>query len=70
MTDTRQVTSKQGDTLDMICQRSFGYTSAITEDVMALNPHIKNTAVLESGVTIVLPIAKPVQTLPLIQLWD
>lgn len=70
MTDTRQVTSKQGDTLDMICHRYFGYTRAITEDVMAMNPHIKNTAVLESGVTIVLPIAKPVQTLPLIQLWD
>ena len=70
MSDTRQVTSKQGDTIDMICQRYFGYTSAITEQVMSLNPHLKNTAVLESGVTIVLPIAKPVQTLSIIQLWD
>ncbi|OBX79126.1 tail protein X [Faucicola atlantae] len=70
MTDTRQVTSKQGDTLDMICQRYFGYTAAITEQVMSLNPHLRNIAVLASGVSITLPIAPPVQTLPIIALWD
>lgn len=64
------IRTKQGDTVDSICQRYFGYTSAITEQTFALNPHIKSTLVFESGVTLILPTVAPVQQLPIVQLWD
>jgi phage tail protein X len=50
------VLSQQGDTVDLICHRHYGYTAGITEQVLDLNPGLAARGpVLPAGVTITLP---------------
>lgn len=66
------VLSRQGDTVDLICHRQFGYTAGITEQVLDLNPGLAAMgAVLPAGITIKLP-DKPAKaaTSNTVNLWD
>ncbi len=65
------VYSLQGDTLDAICQRHYGFTSGITEDVLTANPGLADLGpVLPVGQKILLPRYQPQQTKSTIKLWD
>lgn len=66
----RTVQSKQGDTVDIICLRYFGFTGGVTEQVMALNPHLTQfDLVLPKQVAILLPTAPSQHQQQVIQLW-
>lgn len=66
----RIVQTMQGDTVDLICLRYFGYTGGVTEQVMALNPQLTNyDLVLPSLIDITLPDAPKRQQKEIIQLW-
>lgn len=65
------VSAQQGDTVDSICQRYYGYTSGITEEVLKVNPGLADLgAVLPIGQKIVLPRFQPLQTQSTVKLWD
>ena len=66
----RNVVSKQGDTIDLICHRYFGVTGGVTEQVMAMNAHlIQYDLVLPGGVLITLPDSPKRTQKKIIQLW-
>lgn len=66
----RTVQTIHGDTIDLICQRYFGKTGGVTEQVMALNPHLVSyNAVLPSQLKIILPAAPNRTQKQVIQLW-
>ena len=64
------VTAQENDTVDLICWRYFDTTAGITEQVLAINPHIDSRSpILEMGTLVSLPDAyTPVQKT--INLWD
>lgn len=66
------ILSRQGDTVDLICHRHFGYTAGITEQVLDLNPGLAAKGpTLKAGVTIKLP-DNPAKSAAsnVINLWD
>lgn len=66
----RQVISLQGDTVDLICYRYFGFTGGVTEQVMAMNPHLAHyDVVLPKEVVINLPYSPKRTQKNIIQLW-
>lgn len=67
-----QVRAMQGDTVDMICQRHYGRTAAVTEAVLDANPGLAELGpILPPGTLVELPeLAPPPQNNNLIQLWD
>lgn len=66
----RIVMTQQGDTVDLICLRYFGFTSGVTEQVMTLNPQLHNyDLVLPKEVDIQLPSAPKRSQKQVIQLW-
>lgn len=66
----RVVSTLQGDTVDLICLRYFGFTGGVTEQVMSINPHLVNyDLTLPTGVEIQLPIAPERTQKQVIQLW-
>lgn len=67
-----QVRAMQGDTIDMICQRHYGRTAAVTEAVLDANPGLAELGpILPPGALVELPeLAPPPQNNNLIQLWD
>lgn len=66
----RIVQTLQGDTVDLICLRYFGFTGGVTEQVMDLNPQLVNyDLVLPAHVDIQLPTAPTRQKKQVIQLW-
>ncbi|MBZ6064697.1 tail protein X [Aeromonas schubertii] len=66
-----QLRAQQGETLDLILHRHYGYTAGITEQVLALNPGLADQGpLLPIGTLITLPDAPTHATAPLIQLWD
>lgn len=66
-----QLRAQQGDTLDLILYRHYGYTAGITEQVLALNPGLAEQGpILPMGTLITLPDAPTQAAAPLIQLWD
>lgn len=66
-----QLRAQQGDTLDLILHRHYGYTAGITEQVLALNPGLAERGpILPMGSLITLPDAPTQAAAPLIQLWD
>lgn len=70
---TKQVRSVQGDTLDLICWRELGQTSAVTEAVMAdpANHGLVGLGpILPSGTLVTLPDAPPPPTQTLVSLWS
>lgn len=65
------VISRQGDSVDLICHRHYGYTAGITEQVLAANPGLAARGpVLPAGVSITLPDAPAKAAAPVINLWD
>ncbi|ATD40342.1 tail protein X [Aeromonas salmonicida] len=66
-----QLRSQQGDTLDLILFRHYGYTAGITEQVLDLNPGLAALGpILPTGTFINMPAAPTQAEQPLIQLWD
>ena len=66
-----QLRSQQGDTLDLILFRHYGYTAGITEQVLNLNPGLAALGpVLPTGTLINMPEAPTQAEQPLIQLWE
>lgn len=65
------VTSVQGDTVDLICARHYGYTAKVTEDVLAANPGLAALGVqLPVGTRVKLPAITPAPIKNTIKLWD
>jgi phage tail protein X len=66
----RIVQTVQGDTVDLICLRYFGFTGGVTEQVMSLNPQLVNyDLVLPQLIDIKLPDSPKRQQYQVIQLW-
>ncbi|MGO2507151.1 MAG: tail protein X [Psychrobacter alimentarius] len=66
----RVVSTLQGDTVDLICLRYFGFTGGVTEQVMSLNPQLANyDLILPQLIDIKLPDAPKRQQKQVIQLW-
>jgi len=66
----RIVQTIQGDTVDLICLRYFGFTGGVTEQVMSLNPQLVNyDLVLPQLIDIKLPDSPKRQQYQVIQLW-
>lgn len=63
----------QGDTIDMIAHRHFGYSAGITEEILAINPGIaRHGEFVPEGMSVKLPIKTAIETptAKLLQLWD
>ncbi|WP_039918808.1 tail protein X [Cellvibrio mixtus] len=70
-TRTDSVISVQGDTVDMICVRHYGYTAKVTEQVLAANPGLAALgAQLPVGTRVKLPAIAPVPIKNIVKLWD
>lgn len=66
-----RVTAMQGDTVELICYRHYGYTAGITEQTLANNPGLAALGpVLPMGTTVVLPDQPAQQEKTTIKLWD
>lgn len=66
-----QLRAIQGDTLDLLLHRYYGYTAGITEQVLALNPRLAELGpVLPIGTLVTLPDAPTQATVTQINLWD
>ncbi len=62
--------AKQGETIDMICQRIYGKTMGATEQVIEANPQLNySSPFLEVGTLIYCP-DLTVRTTESINLWD
>lgn len=62
---------KEGELVDEVCQRYYGYTSGAVEQVYLANPNLADLGEIPGvGVVLVLPdLAPPVST-DQIQLWQ
>lgn len=66
-----QLRSLQGDTLDLILFRHYGYTAGITEQVLNLNPGLAALGpILPTATLINMPAAPTQAEQPMLQLWD
>ncbi len=66
-----QIRSIQGDTVDRICQRVYGRTAGVTEQVLIANPGLADRGpILPMGTLITLPEQAPQAESPMLQLWD
>ncbi len=66
-----QVRSIQGDTLDRVCQRVYGRTAGVTEQLLSLNPGLADLGpILPTGTLITLPQQAKQAEATLLQLWD
>ena len=67
-----QVRSIQGDTVDRICQRIYGKTAGVTEQVLAANPGLADLgAILPRGTLVTLPEqVTAAEATTMLQLWD
>jgi phage tail protein X len=66
-------TARAGETVDEICWRVLGQTSAVTEQVLALNPGLAALGPkLPAGTEVILPDVAQAQPAvrETIQLWD
>lgn len=68
----RIVRANQYDTIDAICQRVYGRTASVTEQVLELNPGLAELGpVLPQGTAVTLPdIPTQPQRTDSVQLWD
>lgn len=71
MTTGTTVHSIEGDTVDKICQRFYGRTAGITEQLLQHNPGLASKGpVLPTGTKLFLPEDAAPPTKQHIQLWD
>ncbi|OEY67469.1 tail protein X [Marinobacter sp. X15-166B] len=67
----RETRALQGDTVDLICYRHYGYTDGVTEVVLEANPGLaKHGPVLPMGTRVHLPEVAAQPTKTSVQLWD
>lgn len=67
----KQVRAVQGDTVDRICYRYYGYTAGVTEAVYEANPGLAGLGpVLPEGTQVRLPDIAEKPTQSTIQLWN
>lgn len=68
----RLYTTKQGQTVDLVCQEHYGRTAEVTELVLAANPGISAMGpFLPLGTTVTLPDVATQKSAPkLTSLWD
>lgn len=65
------VFSVQGDTVDLLCSRHYGYTANVTEKVLAANPGLAALGVqLPVGTQVKLPAIAPARIKNTVKLWD
>ena len=71
-TGTTQARSVQGDTVDLICWRTYGRTAGITEQLLEANHGLADLgAELPIGTLVTLPAQPATPTQPArLQLWD
>lgn len=68
MTEVRAV---QGDTVDRLCFRHYGYTDAVTEAVLEANPGLAEQGpIIAMGTRVKLPAVPAQQARQTVQLWD
>ncbi|MEQ5834232.1 tail protein X [Marinobacter sp. NFXS9] len=61
----------QGDTVDRICYRHYGYTAGVTEAVYEANPGLAELGpILPTGTKVTLPEVAEAPTRTTVQLWD
>lgn len=66
-----RVRTRQGDTVDAVCQRVYGRTAGVTEAVLEANPGLADLGpVLPHGTVIDLPDITPQPAVQRVQLWD
>lgn len=66
-----QLRSIQGDTVDRICQRVYGRTAGVTEQVLIANQGLADLGpILPMGTLITIPEQAPQAESPMLQLWD
>lgn len=65
-------TTRQGETVDLVCRRTYGRTRAVTEAVLAANPGLAAKGpILPMGTVVIIPDRAPATTqAPLVSLWD
>jgi len=67
----KEVRALQGDTVDRICQRYYGYTAGVTESVLQANPGLASYGPnLPMGTKVLMPPVEERSTKTTIQLWD
>ncbi|GHU34887.1 hypothetical protein AGMMS50256_29200 [Betaproteobacteria bacterium] len=65
------VIARQYDTLDLICQRHFGVTAAVTEEVLEMNPGLARFGeILPEGAQVTLPDRASVREIKMVNLWN
>jgi phage tail protein X len=63
-------TTKQGETVDQVCQRHYGKTAGVTEEVLRVNQGLAaKGAILPMGTVIKLPRMPATKTIKLQPLW-
>lgn len=69
---TTTYTTRQGETVDLVCWKHYGHTSGVTEAVLAANRGLADLgSYLPMGTTIIMPvIEKKTAARPLVSLWD
>ncbi|EIX4510989.1 TPA: tail protein X [Escherichia coli] len=65
-----KVTARDGDTVDLLCQRHYGTTKGVTERVLAANPGLSDTLFLLAGQEVELPEIIQEKQRETVQLWD
>ena len=67
-----QVIARQGDSVDAICHRHYGYTEGMVEAVYAANPGLADHgAILPHGTPVTMPETPPSKPASgLINIWD
>ena len=69
--EERKIRTVEGDTADIICLREFGYTQAVTEQLLEANPGLADHGpTLPPGIEVVLPAQPQVGTSDTINMWD
>lgn len=66
-----EVRAIQGDTVDRICFRYYGYTAAVTEAVLVANPGLAEQGpIISMGTRVWLPEVQAQPARQTVQLWD
>ncbi|WP_145507199.1 tail protein X [Yersinia alsatica] len=65
------VIASQGDSLDVLCYRHYGYTEGVIEQVFIVNPGLAELGViLPHGTAIELPTINTAPKRETVNLWD
>jgi phage tail protein X len=66
-----KVYAHQGDTVDALCQRYYGKTQGVTEQVLLNNPGLADRGpILPHGCQVDMPDIIQTATVQTLQLWD